>query len=104
MNYHSTAEEEYFYRLNRELIEKNKLKWIAEKQQQEQLTMKKLHWMKCPKCGHNLKETDISGIKIDKCNTCSGIYFDNSELELLLENQKPEGFLLRLCKALVKEL
>ena len=41
--------------------------------------------MKCPDCGKNLKEVSASArygarIKIDQCQNCGGIWFDNFEL------------------------
>jgi len=46
---------------------------------------KALHWMKCPKCGQDMNEIDLEGIKVDKCPDCLGIFFDNEELEQLLD-------------------
>jgi hypothetical protein len=44
---------------------------------------KKLHWMKCPKCGSDLEEIAFRGVKIDKCFVCGGVYLDDGELEQL---------------------
>ena len=91
-------EEEYFYKLNKQLIEKKRKELdvqSAEQQRQAQVTE---HWMKCPKCGYPMKEIDLQGIKVDRCSQCSGIYFDRGELELLLESQEPKGFLGGLKK------
>jgi len=41
------------------------------------------HWMKCPKCGAQLKEADILGVTVDHCTGCGGIYLDKGELELI---------------------
>jgi Zn-finger nucleic acid-binding protein len=30
---------------------------------------------------------------VDRCNSCSGIYLDKGELELLLQSKEPKGFL-----------
>lgn len=95
---HNSTETEYFYNLNRELIEKQRKKLDAERSAQADLEMKKLHWMKCPKCGHDMEEIELSGLKIDKCNSCSGLYFDAGELDMLLKSQQPEGFLSSLKK------
>ena len=89
----TTSEDEYFYRLNQELIEKQRVKLDADRKKQEEVAMKADHWMKCPKCGHDMEEVSYSGLMIDRCTSCSGLYFDNGELELLLKAQKPEGFL-----------
>ena len=57
---------------------------------------KELHWMKCPNCGSDLRETELgAGIKVDECQVCKGIYLDTGELqEALLQNQH-ERYLMR---------
>ena len=55
---------------------------IADKAKEEQ---KKLHYMHCPKCGAKMKPEMMEHIEIDKCPDCLGIYFDNTELEQVLE-------------------
>jgi Zn-finger nucleic acid-binding protein len=43
---------------------------------------KELHWMKCPKDGSDLKETDLGhGLLVDDCTLCRGIFLDYGELE-----------------------
>jgi hypothetical protein len=91
-------EEEYFYKLNKQLIEKKRKDLDAQRAEQQRQAQVSQHWMKCPKCGHPMKEIDLQGIKVDKCTHCSGIYFDRGELELLLESQEPKGFLGGLKK------
>lgn len=49
--------------------------------------LKELHYMCCPKCGHTMVEVELEGIKVDKCTCCKGIYFDDGELEQILEKQ-----------------
>jgi len=56
------------------------------------------NWMKCPKCGDHMEEIELMRIKVDKCVQCQGIYFDNGELQILLESQEPKGFLGMLRK------
>jgi uncharacterized protein len=60
--------------------------------------LRKLHLMKCPKCGHDMKEEDLQMVKIDRCTFCEGVFFDAGELEQLYA-KKPEerrGFFRRL--------
>jgi len=59
---------------------------------------RKLHWRKCPKCGSDMNVETISGIEIEKCSSCEGVFFDRGELEQLLVKQEPErrGFFRRL--------
>jgi hypothetical protein len=84
----SDKEEEYFIKLDlerRKKIIEEKLRQTAE---EEKLKLKELHFMCCPKCGMELHEIDYSGIKIDKCSACSGIWLDAGELETILKLNK----------------
>ncbi len=89
----SSSEEEYFFKRNQELIEKRRKELDAEKAKQEIEGKRSLHWMKCPKCGSDMEEISLAQILVDKCTECEGIYFDQGELETLLESQEPKGFL-----------
>ncbi len=40
--------------------------------------------MKCVKCEGNLVSTDVGGVVVDRCDDCSGIWFDTFELEQVL--------------------
>lgn len=91
-------ETEYFYKMNKKLIDEKRQKLDKDEAEQAKREKQNTHWMKCPKCGHDMNELELHGIKVDRCTDCSGIYFDNGELELLLEAQKPEGFLAGLKK------
>lgn len=84
-----SKEEEYFYKQNKELIEK-----MRQKREETRLVESRPpHWMKCPKCIGNLKETALAGIRVDQCSACLGIYFDHGELEILMASKEPKGFL-----------
>ncbi|HET8760643.1 MAG TPA: zf-TFIIB domain-containing protein [Nitrospiria bacterium] len=85
-------EEEYFYRQNKELLEKRRKELDAQRRQQES-QQRHAHWMKCPKCGADMREIERQGIKVDQCGGCGGIYFDRGELELLMEAKEQKGFL-----------
>ena len=86
-------EEEYFYKKNKELLDQMRQKLDVKRDEQEAQAQKGQHWMKCPKCGSNLNEVSVLGIKVDQCTQCHGIYFDKGELEILLEAKEPKGFL-----------
>jgi hypothetical protein len=92
-----SQEEEYFYKQNKELIERNREKASQEKAIDDRPDS----WMKCPKCGGQMEEIDLAGIDIDKCQGCQGIYFDNGELDILLQSRDRGGF-LGLLKKFVK--
>lgn len=74
-------EEEYFARLEYERRKKKEEEKHAKLAEMEKKTLKDLHHMKCPKCGMELIEIDYTGIKIDKCSECEGVWLDAGELE-----------------------
>jgi uncharacterized protein len=77
-------EDEYFARLE---IEK-KREWEKERaasmEQAEKNRLRELHHMKCPKCGMDLHTIDYRGLKLDRCVSCNGTWFDPGELDELL--------------------
>lgn len=89
----SKAEDEYFAKQE---LERRK-KWAQERAAQmaveEKQKLKDLHYMKCPKCGMDLTTIDYKGLKIDRCPSCNGTWFDAGEMEQILEGDK--GFLDR---------
>ena len=93
-------EEEYFYRKNRELIEKTRKQLDAERAAARQREQKKAHWMVCPKCGASMREVNLKGIKVDQCGGCGGIFMDKGEISLLIKVRKPGG----VTDAIVEEL
>lgn len=86
-------ESEYFFKLNKELIEKKRAEQAAAKKKAPAVSTKFQCYMKCPKCGEDMKEIELQGIMVDKCGACDGIYFDAGELDILLDAQQPAGFL-----------
>jgi hypothetical protein len=81
----SKAEDEYFARQE---IERKK-KWAQERQSEmadeEKKRRRELHHMKCPKCGMDLQEFELHGVKLDRCVSCGGTWFDSGEVEQMLE-------------------
>lgn len=85
----SRNEDEYFARLDADLMKERRAQLDAERLKQE----RSAHHNKCPKCGADLKERDHNGVKIDQCEECGGIWLDKGELELLEEvDRKSSGF------------
>jgi uncharacterized protein len=41
--------------------------------------------MKCPNCNVNLVMTDRSGIEIDYCPECRGVWLDRGELDKIID-------------------
>ncbi|HYC60023.1 MAG TPA: zf-TFIIB domain-containing protein [Thermoanaerobaculia bacterium] len=84
----SKAEDEYFARQE---LERRK-KWAQEQaskmatEQKDQL--KQLHWMKCPKCGMDLKEIEVHGVKVDQCASCGGVFLDAGEMEQIEKHEQ----------------
>jgi len=88
-------EDEYFARIE---FDRRKEKLAAQShrmEHEEKKRLKDLHWMRCPKCGMEMVEIDFEGIKVDKCSSCLGIFFDDGEIHQLVDKNKP-GFLRRL--------
>jgi hypothetical protein len=85
-------EAEYFYQLNRELIERNRRELDRLRQVRAETKLMQEHWMKCPKCGHDLREEEVLGLKGDLCGTCGGVYFDRDEIMQLTTTHEPHVF------------
>lgn len=77
----SEREEEYIARLEYERLRKLEVEKHAKLAEEEKRRIKKLHYMRCPKCGMELIEIDYKGIKVDKCSECEGVWLDAGELE-----------------------
>jgi Zn-finger nucleic acid-binding protein len=44
--------------------------------------------MRCPACGGELVELERSGVKIDACRECRGVWLDRGELDRILERER----------------
>jgi uncharacterized protein len=44
--------------------------------------------MQCPSCGGELIELDRSGVRIDACRNCRGVWLDRGELDRILERER----------------
>lgn len=75
----SRNEEEYFAKLNAELIKERRAALDVARAQTE----RKAHYMKCPKCGADLQEVEHHHVKVDRCTECQGVWLDAGEIELL---------------------
>lgn len=84
----SKNEDEYFARQE---LERRK-KWAQEQnakmaaEQKEQL--RQAHWMKCPKCGMDLKEIEVHSVKVDQCANCGGVFLDAGEMEQIAKHDE----------------
>ena len=83
------SEDEYFARQELDRRKKWAQEQSAKMAVEEREKLKQLHWMKCPKCGMDLKEIELQGVKVDQCANCGGIFFDAGEIDQLAK--KDEG-------------
>ena len=88
----SGAEEEYFAREEAARRQREALENAKKMEQAEREAARKLHYMKCPKCGLDLKEITFKGVSIDKCFHCGGMWFDDQEFETLVGHEQTNIF------------
>jgi uncharacterized protein len=81
----STQEEEFFAREEIEKKRKLALKQAEENSAKQKEDLKKLHFMKCPKCGMDLHTLEKGKVEIDTCFNCKGIWLDAGELEEVIK-------------------
>jgi hypothetical protein len=82
-----SKEEDYF--LKKELELRRKTQEEAEKKlKAEEKKLKHLHHMRCPKCGMELTEIEFRNIRVDRCFSCEGTWFDAGEVEQALKLKK----------------
>ncbi len=91
-------EDEWFRQNERRLLEEaakaREAREVARREQEtaeERRRLRDLHFMRCPKCGHELKTEDLDGIEVDRCTFCEGFFMDAGELEeLFLKKQQSQ--------------
>jgi len=96
----SSKEEEYIKRQELEKIKKLREQAAKETAEQEKIKLKKLHWMRCPKCGMEMAEVDFRNVVVDACFACGGMYFDKGEIDNILEQDDSGGLLSRVVSGL----
>jgi hypothetical protein len=86
-----TREDQWFLENEKHLVdvaraarEKREAERKTLEREAERRKLKELHFMKCPKCGHDMKEKVVEGVTVEQCTFCEGIYFDAGELEQAL--------------------
>lgn len=77
----SNTEDEYFVREDAEKKRKLALQVKKETEAAELKRLKELHFMRCPKCGLQMQEVKYSGVDVDVCFACGGVFLDKGELE-----------------------
>jgi len=100
-------EDEWFLQNERKLLEEvrkareKREEERAAKEREESLRQRReAHFMKCPKCGHDLHPEDLDGIEIDRCAFCEGFFMDAGELEQLFL-QKEQGARVGIMRRLL---
>lgn len=91
----SSPEEEYFAKQEAETKKKLRKQLKGDRDKFKKEHKKDLHWMKCPKCGHDLEEEEYENIMVDVCKECGGIWLDPGEMELLAGGGFAKGLLKR---------
>ena len=103
----SKSEDEWFLRNEKELLEtarvarlKRETERAAREKAEETRRLKDLHFLKCPKCGHDMKEEKLQNVTIERCSHCEGIFFDAGELEAVFRQQAEQrrSFFRKLMK------
>lgn len=99
----SSVEEEYFAREEIEKKRKLALEQHAKLATQQREDLKKLHFMKCPKCGMDLQTLKRDDVEIESCFNCHGVWLDAGELERIVahghdNSGKVMGAVLNLFK------
>lgn len=75
----SRNEDEYFAKRDAELIKAQR----ARLDQERLKTERQAHYMKCPKCGADLKEREHHQVKVDVCPECNGMWLDAGEIDMI---------------------
>lgn len=100
-------EDEWFLANEKRLLEaarhereKREKERAAQTVEADRKRLREQHHMRCPKCGHEMKEEELQGVKIDRCSFCEGIYFDAGELDQVLLKREDDrrGFFRKLVK------
>lgn len=100
-----SREDEWFLKNEKELLEaarvareKREAERATREQAEERARLRELHFMKCPKCGHDLGERVLDSVTVDVCGFCEGVFFDAGELDALFLKRDAErkGLLRKL--------
>ena len=81
-------EDDYILRLESERKRAEEQKRLSSMHQAEQQRLRDLHYMRCPKCGMELREFNYKNIRIDKCFSCQGSWLDAGEIEAIAKLEK----------------
>jgi hypothetical protein len=94
----SRNEEEFFARFEAERLKTAK----TSAEMEARLAERRSHFMKCPRCGADLRVEHYSGIEVERCPECHGVWFDAHEAERLVEINESKGVLGGAFRAIVE--
>jgi ribosomal protein L37AE/L43A len=92
-----TKEDQYFL----EQAELARIQAEQARAAKEKEKLKELHWMRCPKCGHEMVEEEHEKILVDRCTNCQGVFLDADEVKAVLGKSQKAGFLQGFVRSLV---
>jgi ribosomal protein L37AE/L43A len=91
----SKNEDEYFARLDAEIMKERRARLDAEREKRDRST----HFNKCPKCGCDLVAREHHNVKVDECQECGGVWLDKGELDMIEEfGRRDSGFMSSLFR------
>lgn len=93
-----SKEDEFFMKEEMERLRQAALEKAQKESAEEKQRLKELHYMHCPKCGHELLEETHHGILIDRCPHCQGVWLDTGELEQMLKQARKDSFFTNFLK------
>src|SRR5688572_21452072 len=99
----SSLEDEYFAREEIEQKRKLAIQAAEEIKAKERETLKKLHFMRCPKCGMELQTLSKGKVEIDTCFNCKGVWLDSGELEQLMKAGDEGGRVMKSVLGLFRK-
>jgi hypothetical protein len=89
-------EDEYFARLDAERMQRRREQEEARARDAE----RRLHHMRCPKCGGHLKGRKLHGIEVETCEDCKGSWFDYGAARAILAHYD-KGLAIRIMDDLM---
>ena len=92
--------EEDFYNENEEFLNNRRNLLDEKRHDRKNKRSKDPHWLKCPKCACQMHEFKLLDIIVEQCEGCSGLFFDNGELETLLGISDRRGFFTSVKRVL----
>lgn len=84
-------EDQYFAEQDRKLVERIR----QEKEREQEEAERKGSRLRCPKCGERLIAKKLSGVAVEECPACQGLWLDKGELEQIANSGEAEGWFTR---------